>query len=103
MKYGVEFYNNKELSSKTREIKHSKFEEEYDCTRYSKCIELYGQGWQSLNIPVIYNKRYRYIENKYIAIIKNYITEIHNIKSVSKQEIELFNYIKTLTNKKNIS
>ena len=100
LKYGVEFYNNKELSSKTREIKHSKFEEEYDCTRYSKCIELYGQGWQSLNIPVIYNKRYRYIENKYIAIIKNYITEIHNIKNVSKQEIELFNYIKTLTNKK---
>ena len=99
-RYGDENYHNKEQMSKTLRNRHLKFENEHNCLRYSKILELYGQGWKSLNLPIIYNGRFRYIDNKYISIIKQYSEEIHNVKSQSNKENELYNFIKTLTNEK---
>jgi len=99
-KYGYENYHNKEQMSKTLLERHLNFEKENNCLRYNKVVELYGQGWKSLNIPVIYNGRFRYISNDYISLIKQYSLEIHNIKSQSKKENELYDFIKSLTNTK---
>lgn len=96
-KYGDENYHNKEQILKTLENKHLIFEKENNCIRYSKVLELYGQGWQSLNIPIIYNGRFRYVNKEYIPIIEKYSKEYHNVKCISNQEKELLNYIKTCT------
>ena len=94
LRYGDENYHNKEQMSKTLLQRHLKFENENNCLRYTKVLELYGQGWKSLNIPIIYNGRFRYISNEYINKIQKYSEESHNLQAESKQEIELFNFIK---------
>lgn len=99
-KYGDENYHNKEQMSKTIQNRHLKFEKENNCLRYTKVLELYGQGWKSLNIPIIYNGRFRYISNEYIPMINQYSKEIHNVKSQSNKENELCDFIKTLTKTK---
>lgn len=96
-RYGDKNYHNKEQASKTLQDRHIKFENENNCIRYTKVLELYGQGWKSLNLPIIYNGRFRYISNEYIEKIKKYSEENHNVKSISKQEKELYNYIKSIT------
>lgn len=97
-RYGDENYHNKEQMSKTIQENHLKFENDNNCIRYSKVLELYGQGWKALNIPVIYNGRFRYISNEYIDKIEKYSNESHNLKSISKQENELYQFIKSITN-----
>lgn len=99
-KYGSETYHNKEQASQTLQKRHSEFEKTNDCTRYTKLIEKYGQGWKSLELPIIYDGRFRYVSNKYISIISKYSKEFHNVKSRSKLETELYEYIKTLTKEK---
>ena len=71
------------------------FEEKNNCTKFITIVKQYGQGWFNLNLPVIYNGRFRYISNKYLPIIKDYSETCHNLKSVSKQETELYEFIKT--------
>lgn len=97
-KYGDENYHNKEKMSKTLLERHIKFENENNCIRYNKIVEEYGQGWKSLNLPIIYNGRFRYISKKYLEIIRKYSEETHNLKASSKQENDLLNFIKTCTN-----
>lgn len=94
LRYGDETYHNKEQGIKTIENNHKEFEIKNNCLRYTKVIKLYGQGWKALNIPIIYNKRYRYISNVYIPQIKQYSEEEHNISVTSKQENELYEFIK---------
>ena len=96
-KYGDENYHNVEKFSKTLLERHLKFETEHNCLQYNKVIKLYGQGWKSLNLPIIYNGRFRYISNEYIPQIKQYSEEQHNLQSESKLELELYKYIKSLT------
>lgn len=98
LKYGDENYHNKEQMLKTLLDRHINFENENNCLRYTKVLELYGQGWKSLNIPIIHSGRFRYISNEYIPQIKKYSEEQHNLKSESKLELELYNYIKSLIN-----
>ena len=99
-RYGDPNYHNKEQMSKTIQNRHLNFEKNNNCLRYTKVLELYGQGWKSLNLPIIYDGRFRYISNEYIPIIEQYSLEIHNMKSQSNKENELCEFIKTLTNKK---
>ena len=96
-KYGDANYHNKEQMSKTLLEKHIKFENEHNCIRYNKVLEKYGQGWKSLNLPIIYNGRFRYISNEYLDIIRKYSEEQHNLQATSKQENDLLNFIKTCT------
>ena len=95
-RYGDENYHNKEQGIKTLKERHLKFENENNCTKYYDLINLYGQGWKSLNLPIIYSGRFRYISNEYINQIKKYSEEQHNLKSVSKQENDLYKYISSL-------
>ena len=97
VKYGDPNYHNKEQMSKTLLEKHLKFEQENNCIRYNKVLEEFGQGWKSLNLPIIYNGRFRYISNEYLNIIKKYSEEQHNLQATSKQENDLYNFIKTCT------
>lgn len=99
-KYGDENYHNKEKASKTLQERHKIFENNNNCLRYTEVLKLYGQGWKSLNIPIIYDGRFRYISNEYISKIKKYSQEFHNVKCISNQEKELYQYIKTLTSYK---
>lgn len=97
-KYGDKYYHNKEQVKQTLKNRHKNFEEKNDCTQYNKLLKKYGQGWHFvLNIPVIYDGRFRYISNKYIDEIENYSKIRHNLKEVSRTEIELYNCIKKLT------
>lgn len=99
-RYGDIKYNNIEQIKQTIDNKHSEFERSNNCTRYTKLISKYGQGWLSLELPYIYNNRYRYIDNKYIEQIKQYSSEIHTVQSVSKSENEIYDYIKSIYNGK---
>ena len=99
-KYGDEFYHNKEQAKQTLLKRHALFEHDNNCTQYKKVIKKYGQGWLSLNIPYIYNGRFRYISNEYLEQIKKYSEEIHNLQATSNEECELYNYLKTLTHKR---
>lgn len=99
-KYGDENYHNKEQMSKTLQERHLRFENENNCLRYTEVLKRYGQGWKSLNLPIIYNGRFRYISNEYIKIIEKYSKEYHNTKCISNQEKELLNFIKSYTNYK---
>ena len=112
-KYGDENYHNKDkveesshgmrklcnyIQNMLRMERHIKFETENNCIRYNKIVEEYGQGWKSLNLPIIYNGRFRYISKEYLEIIRKYSEENHNLKASSKQENDLLNFIKTCTN-----
>lgn len=99
-KYGSENYNNSNKTKITLENKHKTFEINNNCTKYTTLLKLYGQGWKSLNLPVIYNGRFRYISNEYLDIIKKYSSEFHNVKDVSNVENELYNFIKANINYK---
>lgn len=98
LKYDDPIYHNKDRGSNTIKQNHIKFENSNNCTKYGDLIDQYGQGWQSMNLPVIYNGRFRYIDNKYINDINKYSKENHNIGAVSKEENELCEFIKTITN-----
>ena len=94
-RYGDPNYHNKEQASETLRNKSKMFEEKYNCTKFTTLVKQYGQGWFSLNLPVLYNGRFRYISNTYLPIIKDYSETCHNLNSVSKQETELYEFIKT--------
>lgn len=76
------------------------FEVNNDCTQFNTLIEKYGQGWKTLNLPIMYDGRFRFISNKYITEIKKYASANHNLVATSKQEKEVLDYIKTLTKEK---
>ena len=99
-RYGNIKYNNIEQIKQTVNNQHSEFESSNNCTRYTKLISEYGQGWLSLELPYIYHNRYRYIDNKYIKQIKQYSSEIHTVQSVSKSENKIYDYIKSIYNGK---
>lgn len=93
-------YNNIDKIKQTIDNKHSEFEISNNCTRYTKLVSQYGQGWLSLELPYIYNNRYRYIDNKYLKQIKQYSLENHSVQSVSKTEFEIYDYVKSIYNGK---
>lgn len=98
-RYGDECYNNIDKIKSTLKSQHTKFETEHNCTQYIKLINEYGQGWQSLDLPIIKNRRFKYISNEYLDIIKEYSETNHNGNSVSRPEEEIFDYISTFYNK----
>lgn len=97
-KYGTKTYNNIEKIKKSTEDRITNFETANNCTRINKLIEDYGQGWyNALNLPIIYDGRFRFIDNKYLNDIIEYASVYHNLHSTSKEEKELLEYIKSLT------
>ncbi len=58
-----------------------------------KLINEYGQGWQSLDLPIIKNRRFKYISNEYLDIIKEYSETYHGYNCTSRPEEEIFDYI----------
>ena len=96
-KYGCETYHNVEKFKNTLIKRHEEFERENKCTHYKKLIDTYGQGWFALNLPIIYNGRFRYISNEYLQQIKDYVSTNHNVKSISNSERELRKFIKSCT------
>lgn len=99
-RYNNENYNNINKIKETIYNRRHKFEIDNNCTIYDNLTEKYGQGWHSLNLPIIYDGRYRYISNKYIKNIEQYASTNHNLCATSKEEKELLKYIKTLTKEK---
>lgn len=97
--YGDKFYHNAEQMSETIKERHTKFELEHDCIQYKKLLDMYGQGWKSLELPIIYNGRFRYVSNEYLDIIKEYSSSLHGCNSVSRPEEEIYEYIRTFYNK----
>ena len=53
LRYGDKFYHNSEQMSETLKVRHTKFEIEHNCIQYKKLIDIYGQGWKSLELPII--------------------------------------------------
>lgn len=101
IKYNDKNYNNVNKIKETINNRLLKFEIENSCTRVTTLLEKYGQGWyNALDIPFIYDGRYRFIENKYLSEIIKYSSEFHNLNSSSNEEKELLSFIKTLTNEK---
>ena len=98
-RYCDECYNNIDKIKSTLKSQHTKFETEHNCTQYIKLINEYGQGWQSLDLPIIKSGRFRYISNEHLDIIKEYSETNHNGNSVSRPEQEIFDYISTFYNK----
>lgn len=95
--YNDENFNNSVKTKNTLKQRQEIFENNNNCTKFNTLIELYGQGWKSLNLNIIYDGRYRYISNDDIPKIQKYISVNHNVQTVSKGEIELRDFIKSLT------
>lgn len=74
-------------------------ENEYDCTQQTKLYKKYGQGWDSLDLDKIVINGRKFISNKYIPLIEEYINEEHksNLYS-SEKEKELLEYVKSIYN-----
>ena len=96
-KYGSPTYHNVMQFKETLSKRHNEFEINNNCTRYTTLIKQYGQGWKALNLPVIYNGRFRYISNIYMDKIKQYSVEKHNLEATSKIEQELYDFVKRHT------
>lgn len=96
-RYGSSTYHNVKQFKETLHKKHCDFEINNNCTRYTTLLKLYGQGWKVLNLPVIYNGRFRYISNIYIDKIKQYSEEKHNFEATSKLEQEIYDFVKSHT------
>lgn len=64
-----------------------------------KLINEYGQGLQSLDLPIIKNRRFKYISNEYLDIIKEYSETYHGCNCTSRPEEEIFDYISTFYDK----
>ncbi len=98
IKYGCQTYNNVDRIRSTTEDRIKNFEITNNCTRITKLVKKYGQGWYNeLHLPIIYDGRFRFIDNKYLSNIIEYASVYHNVHSTSKEEKELLEYIKTLT------
>ena len=97
-RYGDEYYHNKEQGIKTLNDRHTLFEQEHNCTRYTHLVKRYGQGWIALNLPIIRNGRFRYISNDYLPNIEQYVSTYHNMHSSSNEENELYDFISSCTN-----
>lgn len=94
-KYGNSNYNNPEKNKITRETNIKNFEQTHQCTQIKTLIEIYGQGWKSLNLPIIVLDRgAHFIENKYIPQIEAYANSYHFNKT-SKKEKELVKFIQS--------
>ena len=98
----------KDTSKISKRKKSELFEKENNCTAQYKLIRKYGQGWLRLikdnKIDVITNpNRYgNYISNNNIPKIIKYVSTQHNIHSISKEEMEIREYIESLVGKENV-
>ena len=94
-RYGNSNYNNPEKNKITRITNIKKFEQEHQCTQIKTLIEMYGQGWKSLNLPIlVLDRGAHFIENKYIDQIETYANSYHFNKT-SKKEKELVKFIQS--------
>ena len=75
-----------------------KFEVENNCTRISKLIDKYGQGWLSIKdqLTLLHNSQYTYVINSDIIKIIDYVNANHI--SCSNKEKILVEYIKSIYN-----
>lgn len=111
-KYGVEFYcQSSKWKEKNRLSKNQKtelFEKENNCIAQCKLIRKYGEGWlhlikdKEINVIKDPNRYGNYISNNDIYKIIEYISTPHNSFSVSKEEIEIREYVESLVGKENV-
>jgi hypothetical protein len=111
-KYGVkeicksQYFKDKSKISKRK--KSELFEKEHNCVAQCKLIRKYGEGWLHLikdkEIDVIKdpNRYGNYISNDDIHKIIEYISTPHNSFSISKEEIEIREYVESLVGKENV-
>lgn len=72
----------------------SDFEAKHNCTEILHIINEYGQGFSNLDIPIIEHKRWRFIDNKYLPLIKEHYEEYQSNRTHA--EVEIYNFIKSL-------
>ena len=73
----------------TRKENINSYCRENNCTALKELLEIYGQGWLTLDIPKIYvNKQNVVIENKYLTEIENYANTYH--ASLTQQRLKDF-------------
>lgn len=96
-KYGDAFFHNKELMKSTLYNRIKQIEKDNNCTQFNTLTKLYGQGWHTLKLPILYFGRFRFISNDYIQQIKNYAEEDHYAANTSQKEKELYEFVKTHT------
>ena len=72
----------------------TQFERENHCVQKEKLIQQYGQGWLRLNLPQIYDKKYVFIEEKYIPRIEKHYQE--SIEHDNHAEKEIYEFCKSL-------
>ena len=111
-KYGTEFYCKsnvwKEKNRLSKKQKTELFEKENKCIAQCKLIRKYGEGWLRLikdkKIDIIKdpNRYGNYISNNDIHKIIEYISTPHNLFSISKEEIEIREYVENLVGKENV-
>lgn len=95
-RYGDENYHNIEKFKETIRNYKSNFEKENNCSAFQKLLEIYGQGFKSLNLPKMYDEKGNaYISNEYLQTIIDYASQNHRV-STSKGEKELYKYIKSI-------
>jgi len=99
VKYGSATYNNPDKAKETIKHQNEQFEKEHNRTQIGKLIQKYGQGWKSLNLPIIKRgHNAHFVENKYIPEIEQYASQYHNNRCSNKEK-DLVNFIKNFYNK----
>lgn len=111
-KYGVEYYcQTKEWKEKNRISKRKKseiFEKTNNCVKQCDLIRKYGRGWlvliknEEINVIKDPERFGNYISNNDIHKIIEYNSTPHNIFSISKDELEIRQYVESLVGKENI-
>ena len=96
-RYGDPNYHNIEMFKDSVKKAKMKFEQKYNCTSLTTLLKTYGQGFLSLNLPIIkFGSHRNFISNQYLDTIKKYASENHSVQSMSKEEKELVDYIKSI-------
>lgn len=85
---------NSQLGHATRNKLSDQYEIENNCTRISKLISKYGQGWLHIKdqLHVTHNSGYTYISNDDIHLIDDYYNSQHS----SYAEQQLIDFIKSI-------
>lgn len=95
-KYGDEVENISQILGHADKMRDSvekdihKFEEDNNCTGFSRLVRKYGQGWIHLDLPKINYKKYRFIPNEYVSEIEAYVMSCNSQASHSEKDLVAF-------------
>lgn len=81
-------------SSLKRESIIREFENSHNCTEVEKLIKQYGQGWLSLDLPLIKHERYKFVSNGYISQIQKHYQEF--VDNINHAEQEVYEYCRSI-------